>query len=381
MKILILFLLILLCVSHDLKLFLYVTLDLCISKMKLLKEINKRQEFLYFVICFYRMIGVSFGGISLNQRGLLMKSKFWHYFGWFGCVFHIIFTIINFGISYQVGIFKHQLDSKLTIITILMFFTKLLLSIMMISISIIYQKHGFIIIKIIIKHSKQNYQLKLIAILWCFHIMMSIMMFIFGSFAKTNIFGFIMAYYFEILLIPIMYSISFISWIISVNCIGNIKLIRKQFKYNDRKLITAKLLIETNHLIKTNFNKMKKVNKYLSVGFIGLVGGIIFSILTLIYLIVIFSTYIIMVRGLPFNLNITILLILNCIINGKVMEETYKLLNDLDNIKIIINNNQIYHGLISLKTTIHKIKCGFNIGGFAKWNKLALLQVKSQSIN
>lgn len=146
-----------------------------------------------------------------------------------------------------------------------------------------------------------------------------------------------MAYYFEILLIPIMYSISLISWIISVNCIDNIKLIRNQLK--ESEFITAKLLIQANQLIKTNFNKIKKVDKYLSIGFIGLAAGIILTILTLVYLIIIFSTYIIMVRGLPFNLNITILLIFNCIINGKFMEETYQLLNDLDNIKIIMNNN------------------------------------------
>lgn len=102
--------------------------------MKFLKEFNKTQKFLYFVICFYRIIGVSFGGISLNQKGLLIKSKFWYYFGWFGCVFHIILTIINFGISYQIGVFKHELDAKLTIVTILMFFAKMLISIIMISI-------------------------------------------------------------------------------------------------------------------------------------------------------------------------------------------------------------------------------------------------------
>lgn len=127
-------------------------------------------------------------------------------------MFHIILTIINFGISYQIGIFKHELDAKLTIVTILMFFARMLISIIMISTSIIYQKHGFNIVKIIIKHSKVNYQLKLIAIFWFFHIMISIIIFIFSLFTRINICTLVMAYYFEILLIPIMYSISLISF-------------------------------------------------------------------------------------------------------------------------------------------------------------------------
>lgn len=211
--------------------------------MKFLKEFSKTQKFLYFVICFYRMIGVSFGGISLNQRGLLIKSKFWYYFGWFGCMFHVILTIINFGISYQIGIFKYLLDAKLMFITILTFFAKMLTSTIVISISMIYQKYGFNIVKIIIKYSKQSNKLKLTAILWCFHMMMSIVTFIFDLDARMNIFRFLMVYYLDILLNPIMYSISLISWIISVNCIENIKLIRNQLKeriYNSKTINSSK---------------------------------------------------------------------------------------------------------------------------------------------
>ena len=36
------------------------------------------------------MIGVSFGGISLDENGTIVKSKFWYYFGFCGCFFHFV---------------------------------------------------------------------------------------------------------------------------------------------------------------------------------------------------------------------------------------------------------------------------------------------------
>ena len=59
----------------------------------------------------------------------------------------------------------------------------------------------------------------------------------------------------------------------------------------------------------------------------------------------------------------------------EVYEETSKLLNDLDNLNINVNDDLVVRALILFRTTINKNKCGFTIGGFAPWNKLTLLQV------
>ena len=59
------------------------------------------------------------------------------------------------------------------------------------------------------------------------------------------------------------------------------------------------------------------------------------------------------------------------------MKETLRLRSALDNIKINVNNDQFYESLISLKTSIYNLGCGFSIGGFAPWNKLTLLQVRN----
>ena len=80
--------------------------------------------------------------------------------------------------------------------------------------------------------------------------------------------------------------------------------------------------------------------------------------------------------NLSFPFIISIQLIVSCFINEKIIEETQKLLIDLDDLDINVNNDQIYKALISLKTSIQKFKCGLTIGGYAPWNRLTLLQVK-----
>ena len=126
-----------------------------------------------------------------------------------------------------------------------------------------------------------------------------------------------------------------------------------------------------------NFIKIRKISYYLSFGFITLTVEIILSICTLIYMYVIFTSNLVFLRGLSFSINLIVLLTLNCIINGKVIEETIKLLNDLDNLNINVKIDEFYHDLILLKTSIENLKCGFSIGGFASWNKLTLLQVRN----
>lgn len=125
-----------------------------------------------------------------------------------------------------------------------------------------------------------------------------------------------------------------------------------------------------------SLTKIQQINHYLNIGFINLVIGIIISIFTLVYSLVSFTSYILFFRALPFSIGVSILLILNCLINGKVLEETSKLIYVLDNIQININNTQLYESLISLKTSINRIKCGFTIGGLTQWSKLTLLKVK-----
>lgn len=339
---------------------------------------NFDSKFLNFVLWFYRIIGVSFGGISLDERGTMIKSKFWCYYGWFGCCFHIIISLSITVITNTSGAFEDLWNSKFIIIKLLMFVTRILLGIMFISISLIIQKYGFKIMNILIKYSLKKFKrLKTIAIIWSIHLVMIFIVFTLAFSSRKNFVGFFISYYFEIILIPFMYLISFISWMISINFTENIKIVRKQLNDNDGKFVTANLLLESNNLIFVNFRKIQQINHYLNIGFINLVIGIIMSIFALVYSLISFTSRIVFFRALPFSIEVSILLILNCLINGKILEETSKLICVLDNFTINVNNTQLYQSLISLRTSINKMKCGFTIGGFAPWSKLTLLQVKN----
>ena len=57
-------------------------------------QVNSNFQIFNIVLYFYRIVGVSFGGVSIdNKKGLLIKSKFWHYFGWFGSFVHLIMAL------------------------------------------------------------------------------------------------------------------------------------------------------------------------------------------------------------------------------------------------------------------------------------------------
>ena len=58
-------------------------------KMETLK-IKQQSQFLSLVINFYRILGITFSGISLDKNGNIFKSKFWHHFGWLSFVIYLI---------------------------------------------------------------------------------------------------------------------------------------------------------------------------------------------------------------------------------------------------------------------------------------------------
>ena len=329
-------------------------------------------KFLRFVIWFYRTIGVSFGGISLDRNGLINKTKFWMYFGYFGIGFYIATVLMYAVYRFYDDMFKNA-ETFVTIKVIVLSW-QFIKSIMILSICFINQKYGHKIINILIEYEFTKLdRLKKIAILWCIHLMIFSIIFCLTFSTSLSLFGFILRYYNNIIFPSLMYSISFMSWIISTKFVKDVQIIRTHLNLNDNQIITPNLLIEANKLLAINFLKIKQVDQYLAIGFFSMSVGIIFSFLEIVYLIICFHKYFLFLRFIPFQTNLLILLVLNCVINGNVMEETVKLLNDLDNLIINVNNDKLYHAIITFKTSINKLKCGFTIGGFASWNMLTML--------
>ena len=204
-----------------------------------------KSNFLNFVIWFYRINGITFGGICLNDQGII-KSKFWYFFGYFGCCFHITISLIIAFITFHMILFEKSFAT----INITLSFYQLIKFVMVIFISIANQKHGFEIFNILINYSLTKFnKLKTIAIIWCIHLVLAITIFSLAFLTSLNLFNFVMSYYHDILFISLMCSISFMSWIVSVNFTENIKIIRKRFNNN---FITANLLNEAK-LIQSKF--------------------------------------------------------------------------------------------------------------------------------
>ena len=177
---------------------------------------------------------------------------------------------------------------------------------------------------------------------------------------------------------PLYYSLSFVSWIVSINFIENIKIIRKYLSDSDN-FGKFNCLNEFDNYILINYKIINKIDNFLAFGFITITFEVILIVMTTVY----YSLYAGKLNFLDGLIAYDMVLlfqqlsqlILNCFINGKLYDESMKLLNDLDNININVNDDQLFKTLIKFKTSVQRTKCGFTIGRFAPLNNLTLLQV------
>ena len=340
-------------------------------------ETIQRSKFLVFVIFFYRFLGITFGGVSIDKNGKIIKSKFWYYFGWFGFVLFsipiIFFIIASVSIDH---VFRSKNLTMYWIITIIWHITCIS---MIYSIVIINQKYGFKILKMLIKHSLTEYtKLGFIKIIWIVHLLIIFIIFMIQSCLFPFYSYVTYAFINSLMLLPLYYSISFISWIISTNFIENIKIIRKHLNQKDASL-KIHHFTQANNFMLINYKIINKIDDYLSFGFITSFVGVILSMMSSVYLGIFGHKLNFLHEILTFDVIYQILqliqLILNCFINGKVNEETVKLLSHLDNININVFDDKLFKTYILFKTSIVETKSGFTIARFANWNNLTLLQV------
>ena len=342
--------------------------------------INSRSKLLFLIIYFYRISGVTFGGLSLGKNWNIIKSPFWYHFGWLGFVIYSIPVIYMIYDSLSDTSYSSVNSTVYWVINVAWYLS----SISKIwSILLIHHKYGLRIANIFIKHSLTEFtKLKLVKIIWLLHLIIFILIFI----LQTILFPFVIyityAFINNILLMPLFYSISFISWIVSTNFSDNIKIIRKNL--NHHSIVNSDHLIETKNYILINYKMINKIDHFLTFGFITLAIGSVQNLMSSVYFALFAFKFNFLKQLITFNLVFQIqqltALFLNCFTNGKVYEETLKLLNDLDNLNINVNDDQLFKALILFKTSVTKSKCGFTIGRFAQWNNLTLLQVINQVI-
>lgn len=345
-------------------------------------QVKSKSKFLNFVICFYRVSGITFGGISLDKNGNIIKSKFLNYFGWIGFCFyvimifsHLIHLIDHISVRYSFE------NTKLFIILTLIY--HFISSVIITSIPLTNQIYGFKMIKTIIKYSLTKFsKLKPIIIIWIIYFTVCMSLILIQTILYPDAIHILFSLIYNLFLIPLFYSISFMSWMASVNFSENITIIRNHISVEDGLFVTANRLIQANKLLTVNYKKINQLDHYLATGFTFSAIDSMFSMMTSVY----FGIYIKRINRLNelltygiFGVLITIQLILNCLINEKVIIETKKLQSDLDNLNIDVGDYQLYKASMSFKKSICNNKCGFTIGGFAPLNRLTLLQVKSNA--
>lgn len=343
-----------------------------------LAKINSKSKFLSFVICFYRFIGISFGGIALDQNGDIVKSQFWYYFGWFGCCMYIVllfFFIISSFTHYDYIIDKVNFYKILTILWLYTFVS------MIGSIIIINQKYGLKIIKIVMKYSLTKFsKLKSIIIIWIIHLLIcgliTVCLLVFYPKPSYILFAVLN----NLFLYPLFCSISFMSWIVSVSFSENIKIIRNRITHNGALFVTSNYLNQAKNFLLINYQMINKIDHHLAPGSFTLATGIVVITMATAYYSIFVKQLNILGEFLSYNITFASLqlanFVLNCFINEKVINETRKLLCVLDNVNINVMDNQLYKSVLSLKKSVKKTKCGFTIAGFTSWNKLTLLQVR-----
>ena len=194
-------------------------------------KINSQSRFLIYAIYFYRFLGISFGGISINEDGNIIKSSFWYHFRWLGFVVYSI--LITFFLIYASNNILYQ-SIGLTIYWLTNIMCYITNVIMVYSNLFINYKYGFKIIKMFLKTSLTKYSnLKLIKIIWIVHLVILVLTFIFQSLLFPDAVDILYAFCQSLLLMPLYYLLSFISWVVSMNFTENIKIIRVYLNHSD----------------------------------------------------------------------------------------------------------------------------------------------------
>ena len=235
-------------------------------------------------------------------------------------------------------------------------------------------------LKIFIEHSTTKFtNFTRIKIIWILHLVIPALILTVQSIIFADSFFYlIFAFINNLMLVPLYYSISFISWIVSTNFTENIQIVKEYLNQNST-FMKYNHLNEANNFVTIDYKKINKIDNYLSSVFIISAIGVVCSIMLSVYFAFFADKFDFRDELIAFDLISQIIqliqLLINCFINGKVYNESSKLLNYLDNLNINVNDDKLFKTLIEFKTSVQKTKCGFTIGGFAPWNSLTLLKV------
>ena len=345
------------------------------------KQMSKFTK-LYF--WYYKLIGVNFGGYSLDQNGFLKKSFAWKLYGYLLIIISstiLWYTTAMIMCTDEIKIIK---QSNRPFLYELILISWLVRDVLMPLVTLIIgQKYGLKLIRLTMKYPIENRKLEIVfKSFWSIHIIvcLSLLLFDYYHYVRvTNLnyliscLNLIIAVTEDFIYISIDYSISFLCWRISFAIYDRLKKMNKQLLKSKCNLY--ELIILRKQFLEMR-NELIQADSYTRFCFFVDCASITFTLMLDIYIFIVgnsikawFASFI------SYCLIITPKLIGDCIICGMVHDQADQLLKSVHQIDFDIKNDRFYKELMLFKTINSEVNYGFTIGGLVPLERTALLSV------
>ena len=347
-----------------------------------LDNINNKFNNLYF--WYYKLIGVNFGGYSLDRNGNFTKSFGWRLYGFVLII--ISSTILWYMITHimQTDEIMMIKQSNHPFLYELIFTSWLVRDTLMPFVALIIgQKYGLKLIRLIIKYPIENRKLEIVfKSFWSIHIIACLFEVAFDYYHYFGLvnqdrllkfLNFIVIFTENFIYISINYSISFLCWRISFAIYDRLKKMKKQLLKSKCNLY--ELIILRKQFLEMR-NELIEADSCTRFGFFVDCASITFTLMLNIYIFIVgknIKTW--FVSFISYCLIITPKLIGDCIICGMVHDQADQLLKSVHQIDFDIKNDRFYKELMLFKTINSEVNYGFTIGGLVPLERKALLSV------
>lgn len=381
-----------------------------VSKMKTIQKFQLSRPMMGLYLWFYRLIGITFGGLSMTSDGKLHINKSLKYYGLgFAVVFGFGF-ITAFLYTLTTDRFRslYKNSGKAVYYAVIFFYTSKLANNLIILLYL--NRKGSALLKVFADFKmKTGTNQKIIFFGWLLHLVVPIFTLI-HSFSVTDI-GIAGVYYqfnycvFWILSFYYFFVIPHIIWNFSVHFFEFLRDIRRQLKteiakFNrnncsddvlDNNIILGGRSAADSH--RNSADKISELKKFylkiktaindcdqsLSLVITTDIIQTIFGLMLSVWSYALVEEHKSIQRlGNQFCIDaitMTIKLVISCFLNGLVYDESDKIMATLDAIDAKDIDDELFKEVLLFKTISRETTIGFTIGGFAPLRKKTLIQV------
>ena len=346
-------------------------------------ESNTSNLFDYLYFFYYKLLGINFGGLSIDKNGCIKKS-----FGWkvYGYLLIIITALILWYLTYEVMNSEEMLhlkETKRPFLYELMLISWLVRNMWPLITLVTVHRYGLKLILLTIKYKIQSVKHSILfKIFWIIHLISLFGNSAFDLFSHKqlttfSVFGLLIQlpsiFAWDIIYISMTYSISFICWKISFGVYERLKSMRKQLTQS--KLNLYEMISMRKQFLEMR-NDLIEADSCTQFVFFVDCASITFTLMLNIYLFVARDkSSIDYISFLIYCLFVIPKLIGDCIICGLVHDQADQLLKTVHQIDFDIANDRFYKELMLFKTISSEVNFGFSFGGLVPLERTALLSV------